>query len=94
MNKPNCYKCKHRRGVPGDAHSACHHPDAQSIHANPLAMLAGIMGGAIFDMNNTLGVKGKPHGIRNGWFAWPVNFDPVWLEKCNGFTAKEKEGNE
>jgi len=23
------------------------------------------------------------------WFIWPVNFDPVWLENCDGFEPKE-----
>lgn len=31
-------------------------------------------------------VKGNPTGIRRGWFNWPFNFDPVWLEECEGFT--------
>ena len=34
-------------------------------------------------------VKGKEHGKKNGWFAWPYNFDPVWLEECDGFKGKE-----
>jgi len=33
-----------------------------------------------------LGIQGSPHGIRNGWFMWPFNFDPVWLQNCNGFS--------
>lgn len=89
MEKPDCYSCSHRGTVPGSCHSSCHHPEAQTIHSNPLAVLAGIMGGAIIDMDNTLNIKGNPHGIRKGWFAWPVNFDPVWLENCDGFTPKE-----
>lgn len=32
-----------------------------------------------------LGIKGNPHGIVNGWFNWPYNFDPVWLDACGGF---------
>jgi hypothetical protein len=28
-------------------------------------------------------VKGNDIGIRGGWFAWPYNFDPVWLEECD-----------
>jgi hypothetical protein len=35
-----------------------------------------------------LGIKGNAHGIRRGWFMWPANFDPVWLDSCNGFTPK------
>ncbi len=27
--KPNCYQCKHRFPIPGDAHSRCANPDAQ-----------------------------------------------------------------
>ena len=71
----------------GSAHSSCHHPDTKAIHGNPLANIIGIMGGAVIDLDNTLGVVGSPHGIRKGWFSWPLNFDPVWLEKCNGFEA-------
>lgn len=55
--KPDCYKCKYRGNLPGDAHSCCKHPN----------------------------------GIKNGWFFWPLNFDPVWLENCDGFTAKKKQ---
>ncbi|RKX65102.1 MAG: hypothetical protein DRP42_05335 [Tenericutes bacterium] len=29
MSKPNCYDCKHRRDVPGDAHSGCANLDAK-----------------------------------------------------------------
>lgn len=36
-----------------------------------------------------LNIKAELHGIKNGWFFWPVNFDPVWLISCNGFTPKE-----
>lgn len=35
-------------------------------------------------------VTGKETGIRRGWFWWPWNFDPVWLEECNGFKEKDK----
>jgi len=65
MAKPNCYECKHRGTVPGDAHSCCRHPGLAELK-----------------------IKGDPHGIRMGWFVWPVNFDPAWLEICNGFEEK------
>ena len=48
---PNCYKCKHRKTIPGDSLKAI----------------------------------GNPHGIKSGWFMWPMNFDPIWLDLCNGF---------
>lgn len=36
-------------------------------------------------------VTGNPHGIRNGWFMWPLNFDPTWLTACDGFSTDEKD---
>lgn len=41
--------------------------------------------------NHAAKVKGNPHGIRSGWFLWPLNFDPVWLESCDGFSDKEED---
>jgi len=35
-------------------------------------------------------VEGDAYGRRSGWFFWPVNFDPVWLESCDGFKAIKK----
>lgn len=32
-------------------------------------------------------VVGNKHGMANGWFFWPINFDPVWLEECDGFVS-------
>ena len=32
-----------------------------------------------------LKIRAADHGVRNGWFEWPVNFDPIWLESCTGF---------
>jgi hypothetical protein len=36
----------------------------------------------------TLHVTAAEQGIQGGWFVWPVNFDPVWLESCDGFTPR------
>ena len=37
--------------------------------------------------NDQAKVTGNKHGIRNGWFLWPWNFDPIWLESCDGFIS-------
>lgn len=35
-------------------------------------------------------MTGHPHGIKNDWFFYPINFDPVWkTKKCVNFEAKE-----
>jgi len=34
---------------------------------------------------------GSDHGIKNGWFFYPILFDPVWKEKlCNNYEEKEQ----
>jgi hypothetical protein len=50
-----CYSCKHRRNVPGDAHISCAKPDPN--------------------------MTGNYHGIVNGWFWYPLVFDPTWKTK-------------
>lgn len=38
-------------------------------------------------------MKGDRHGIRNGWFFYPFNFDPTWKTKlCKKYSpVKSKE---
>ena len=34
-------------------------------------------------------MTGNPHGIRKGWFIYPLLFDPVWGEKeCANYEEK------
>lgn len=29
---------------------------------------------------------GDDHGIKSGWFNYPINYDPIWKnKKCNNF---------
>lgn len=37
-------------------------------------------------------VEGDKHGIRNGWFFWPLLFDPTWLVSCDGFESVKERG--
>ena len=31
--------------------------------------------------------KGAEHGRRNGWWSFPLNYDPVWMEgECGAFS--------
>jgi hypothetical protein len=83
MEKPDCYRCKYRGDVPGDGHSCCRYP------GNKTGLLA-----TGFEQSNKenaviLNIKAVAHGVRMGWFMWPVNFDPTWLVNCDGFTEKE-----
>lgn len=85
--KPNCYNCKWRGEVVGSAHSCCNHPKAKIETGNLIGLLSILSGGSMPPMKTELKVKGDPHGVRNGWFNHPLNFDPVWLEECNGFES-------
>lgn len=92
MLKPGCYGCKFRGNVPGDAHSQCLHPLVEAAKKEAFASiysLFALAGGGVPMPVNGMIVKGNSHGIRNGWFTWPFNFDPVWLEECSGYDPKE-----
>lgn len=55
-----CWNCKHKREVPGNAHIRCDKPDKD--------------------------MEGNSHGIRSGWFFYPMCFDPTWKEKdCSNY---------
>lgn len=88
MTQPDCYKCKHRRDLAGDAHSQCDHPEVGSS-PNMIDNIIMIMDGRGGRAAQKLCITAEPHGVRSGWFMWPGNFDPIWLRSCNGFTPKE-----
>lgn len=95
--EPDCYKCKWRGTVPGDAHSCCKHPSLKEITDNSDFKLLSILSSvkripSIGPVSNSkLNIKGDPYGISQGWFNFPFNFDPRWLENCDGFEIKEEK---
>lgn len=93
MSVPDCFKCKWRRSVPGSCHSSCAHPDAREALENPAANVFAALAGvgrapALQADTGRLHVVGEPRGRMHGWFNWPWNFDPAWLQECNGFEVK------
>jgi len=36
-------------------------------------------------------VEGHEHGIKKGWFIWPLIFDPTWLISCDGFSNNPED---
>ena len=73
MTKHNqCYFCKFRATIPGDAHTRCTHNFFESGLPHP---------------------QGDPHGRRNGWWFFPLNFDPVWHKSmCEAWKSKKGGG--
>jgi len=95
MSKPNCFKCKWKKDLPGNADIGCSHPllPVEITDDNPLVMLMSILSSArkipfSLSGNNPIGVIGDPHGIKKGWFNFPFSFDPTWLIQCKGFDNK------
>ena len=80
--KQNCYNCEYRGRVAGDAHSCCKYPGTSTG-------MFDIFNSKNFEIAKELNIQGVEHGVRSGWFLWPVNFDPVWLENCDGHKLKE-----
>jgi len=80
--KPNCYKCKYRGTIPGDAHSRCCYPGVDSGLLSFFAPANDVI--AV-----KLNIKADEHGVKSGWCFWPSNFDPIWLLNCDGFTPRE-----
>ena len=95
---PNCYDCKHRHGLPGSCHSCCEHPKVTEGSPNPLAKLMATFA-SVGRVDPVIGleavvaleIQASSHGIKKGWFNWPWNFDPVWLEACSGFEALKSQ---
>lgn len=35
-------------------------------------------------------VTGSPHGINEGWFIYPLNFDPIWMTtECSNYEEQD-----
>ena len=79
-SKNDCYTCPHRGELSHSAHSEC------KVLTNGVIAFAFAMkvaSGEIIGMDNKEGeqvLKFDPHGVRNGWCTWPINFDPVWVD--------------
>ena len=93
MSKPNCYNCKFRGTVPGSAHSRCNVLSSTCSDEPKLFELEIMLSTHSVQLTNKdTGeplVKFDDHGIRNGWASWPIDFDPVWIERCVFETKKE-----
>lgn len=85
MSKSICYDCTHRRDIPGNTHSRCAHPEVGPRPSDAAVQLV------IQHAARSLKIRvTNQNVVKKGWFAWPFNFDPTWLENCNGFEQKEK----
>lgn len=92
--KPLCYQCIHRQTAVGSAHTKCLHPGARGVQEeaekDPITALRAMFGVPTPPADPSLKVVGDERGIASGWFAWPEDFDPVWLVSCSGSEWRAK----
>lgn len=90
----DCINCKHRGTVPGSHHSSCNLIGGE-LATKTLMALRYLKGERIHIRDST--GKETPlieidsHGVKNGWANWPIDFDPIWVSNCIGFTSKTTE---
>ena len=82
---PKCYSCVYRRKSEWSAHSKCVFPGNKTDLVSIFSV-----DNKNFENAEKLGIVVNRTGIVNGWFNWPIDFDPVWLINCNGYKQKEK----
>lgn len=84
MRNPDCYKCMYRGMLAGDAHSRCTHPVAtKGLDPNSIAQMADAFLGKANGARVKLGIVG-------GGQTWPANFNPAFLQNCEGFQEREE----
>ena len=90
----DCYNCKFRGEIPGSAHSCCEitkHIPALSKVKTEMLDIALLTGKAkIKSGDGSSAVQLNPEGVKNGWASWPLDFDPIWITKCELFKLKPK----
>lgn len=89
-----CWNCVHHATMPGSCHLQCRHPKCGQDLANPLSNIMAIFASVgrvqprISMAAIELGIEINPTGIKGGWANWPWNFDPRWIETCNGYEER------
>lgn len=90
MIAPDCRRCVHRVAAPGTHHIACAHPVARvaPLQAFGLLVLSGRVEAKPVEPGLPDGFRlvANEHGISEGWCTWPLDFDPIWIRECSGFS--------
>lgn len=89
----NCYECKFRGSIPGSAHSRCNVISQTCSDKSKVSSLEFLLafGGKSLMLGQEHIVDLDPHGVKNGWASWPLDFDPVWIRKCMFYHPKNED---
>ena len=82
----NCHECKYWASLPGNAHIQCDHPKVKELAP---VLLFALMTNDLDRFIPEFGLKYDLYGFQQGWFNWPMDFDPTWLHNCNCFIKNE-----
>ena len=90
----DCYKCLMRGSVPGSAHSCCKalrhkapHPNDPDVIKLETHLSIGLV--ELKGSEDEPLILINPHGRKNGWANWPLDFDPVWVSECQFYHPEE-----
>lgn len=92
--KPNCRVCIHARKKDYTHHLYCAHPegkmDGDGSIVKVMTLLKYKKTEIIEGPMTELMIIQSKHGQEKGWCTWPLDFDPIWLENCDGFEEAPK----
>lgn len=92
MTKNNCFNCDFKGSVAGSCHSSCNYPKIDK-HTK-LKIYTGIISN--FPETNqflkeNFGFTVDKHPVVNGWFNFPIDFDPSWIQgECTKHSSNPK----
>jgi len=90
----DCYKCLMRGSVPMSAHSCCKalrhkasNPNDPGVIKLETHLAIGLV--SLKTDEDEEMIKINPHGRKNGWANWPLDFDPTWVSECQFYLPKD-----
>ncbi len=85
MCERSCSTCAYMKRIPGDCHIKCDYP-LMNKETSSILSLASIANPIAFnqEVERMFGFTASEHGLLAGYFCFPDNFDPTWMNgSCN-----------
>ena len=82
----DCHNCKFVGNVPGSTHKSC---TLVEDSAARLLLTSGSLEITVTDKKTgekSPAIEVNDWGRSHGWADWPLQFDPIWIDKCVFFT--------
>ena len=79
MTQNNSSNCKYKTNVAGNAHIGCNFPLMDEQAKINIAMIM-LTANRNSNLKTNFGFTVGDHAVFNGWFNFPLDFDPSWIE--------------